>query len=148
MKAVIQRVLQAAVTIEDDINRNIGQGLLVFLGVGQDDTKEQVKKMAEKIIGLRIFEDKNGKTNLSLQDVNGQLLVVSQFTLLADCKKGKRPSFINAGDPKMANQLYEDFISLAKEKVTIVEHGEFGADMKVSLVNDGPFTILLDTKEL
>lgn len=148
MKAVIQRVLEASVTINHKITGSIDKGLLVFLGVGSEDTIEEVKKLANKMIGLRIFEDQDGKTNLSLQEVNGQLLVVSQFTLLADCKKGRRPSFIKAGDPNVANDLYEDFISLVKEQVDIVEHGEFGADMKVSLINDGPFTIILDTKEL
>lgn len=148
MKAVIQRVLEASVEIDQQINGSIKQGLLVFLGVGFDDTIDQVKKLADKVIGLRIFEDENGKTNLSLQDVAGQLLIVSQFTLLADCKKGKRPSFIKAGEPETANNLYEAFIELAKEQIDVVEHGEFGADMKVSLINDGPFTIILDTKDL
>lgn len=148
MKAVIQRVCHATVTVEQEIVGDIKQGLLVFLGVGKEDTKADVEKFVDKTIGLRIFADQDGKTNLSLQDVGGELLVVSQFTLYADCKKGRRPSFINAGEPEKAEQLYEYFIECAKEKIKKVEHGAFGADMKVDLLNDGPFTIVLDSREL
>lgn len=148
MKAVIQRVKKASVTVEGNVIGAIQEGLLVLLGISKEDTKEEVKKFVNKIIGLRIFADENGKTNLSLQEINGELLVVSQFTLYADCKKGRRPSFVNAGDPEVANELYEFFIALAKEKVEKVEHGSFGADMKVELLNDGPFTIVLDSRDL
>ena len=148
MKAVIQRVKKASVTVEGSVIGAIQEGLLVLLGISKEDTKEEVKKFVNKIIGLRIFADENGKTNLSLQEINGELLVVSQFTLYADCKKGRRPSFVNAGDPEVANELYEFFIALAKEKVEKVEQGSFGADMKVELLNDGPFTIVLDSRDL
>lgn len=148
MKAVIQRVKKASVTVEGNVIGAIQEGLLVLLGISKEDTKEEVKKFVNKIIGLRIFADENGKTNLSLQEINGELLVVSQFTLYADCKKGRRPSFVNAGDPEVANELYEFFIALAKEKVEKVEQGSFGADMKVELLNDGPFTIVLDSRDL
>ena len=148
MKAVIQRVKKASVTVEGNVIGAIQEGLLVLLGISKEDTKEEVKKFVNKIIGLRIFADENGKTNLSLQEINGELLVVSQFTLYADCKKGRRPSFVNAGDPEFANELYEFFIALAKEKVEKVEHGSFGSDMKVELLNDGPFTIVLDSRDL
>lgn len=148
MKAIIQRVTNAAVSVEGNQIGAIEKGLLILLGVCNEDTKEEVNKFVDKITGLRIFEDENGKTNLSLQDVEGELLVISQFTLYADCKKGRRPSFINAGNPDLAKELYEYFIEMAKTKVEKVEQGEFGADMKVSLVNDGPFTIVLDSKEL
>ncbi len=148
MKAVIQRVKKASVTVEGSVIGAIQEGLLVLLGISKEDTKEEVKKFVNKILGLRIFADENGKTNLSLQDIKGELLVVSQFTLYADCKKGRRPSFVNAGDPEFANELYEFFIELAKEKVEKVEHGSFGADMKVELLNDGPFTIVLDSRDL
>lgn len=148
MKAVIQRVKKASVTVEGSVIGAIQEGLLVLLGISKEDTKEEVKKFVNKILGLRIFADENGKTNLSLQEINGELLVVSQFTLYADCKKGRRPSFVNAGDPEVANELYEFFITLAKEKVEKVEHGSFGADMKVELLNDGPFTIVLDSRDL
>lgn len=144
MKIVIQRVLEASVAIEGKTEGKIGKGLLLFLGVGAEDTKEIADKFLDKIIKLRIFEDEDGKTNLSLKDVEGELLVVSQFTLYADCKKGNRPSFINSAPPAMAEELYEYFLEKCREKLGSVEHGQFGADMKVSLVNDGPFTILLD----
>lgn len=148
MKAVIQRVSEASVTIDSEVVGQIGNGFLVLLGVAAGDTEEELKKIAKKMIGLRIFQDDQGKTNLSLKDVNGQLLIVSQFTLLADCRKGRRPSFVKAGDPENANRLYERFIDICKEEIDVVEHGEFGADMKVSLINDGPFTIILDSNEL
>ena len=148
MRLVIQRVLHAEVQVDGNTIGKIGKGLLVFVGAGQDDTKEIADKYLRKLLGLRIFEDENGKTNLSLKDVDGALLIVSQFTLYANCKKGNRPSFIEAGEPHMAEALYEDMIDEAKKSVPVVEHGEFGADMKVSLLNDGPFTIILDEKIL
>ena len=116
--------------------------------MSNEDTKEIANKMIKKMINLRIFDDADGKTNLALKDVNGELLLVSQFTLYADCKKGNRPSFINAGKPDMANEMYEYIISKCKEEIEVVEQGEFGADMKVSLLNDGPFTIVLDSSEI
>ena len=148
MRLVIQRVLHAEVQVDGNTIGKIGKGLLVFVGAGQDDTKEIADKYLRKLIGLRIFADENGKTNLSLKDVDGELLIVSQFTLYANCKKGNRPSFIEAGEPHMAEALYEYMIDEAKKSVPVVEHGEFGADMKVSLLNDGPFTIILDEKIL
>lgn len=144
MKIVIQRVLEAEVSIDGKTQGKIGKGLLLLLGVGAEDTKEIANKFLEKILKLRIFEDAEGKTNLSLQDVKGEILVVSQFTLYADCRKGNRPSFINSAPPAMAEELYEYFLATCKAKLGKVEHGQFGADMKVSLVNDGPFTIVLD----
>lgn len=148
MRLVIQRVLHAEVQVDGNTIGKIRKGLLVFVGAGQNDTKEIADKYLRKLLGLRIFEDKNGKTNLSLKDVDGELLIVSQFTLYANCKKGNRPSFIEAGEPHMAEALYEYMIEEAKKSVPVVEHGEFGADMKVSLLNDGPFTIILDEKIL
>ena len=148
MKAIIQRVSRASVTIEEKVVGAIGQGYLVLLGVAQGDTVEVMEKLVKKMIDLRIFQDENGKTNLSIEDVGGEILVVSQFTLLADCKKGRRPSFIKAGDPKTAEEMYELFIKECKKRISKVEHGSFGSDMKVELVNDGPFTIILDSDEL
>lgn len=148
MRLVIQRVLHAEVQVDGNTIGKIGKGLLVFVGAGQDDTKEIADKYLRKLLGLRIFEDENGKTNLSLKDVDGELLIVSQFTLYANCKKGNRPSFNEAGEPHMAEALYEYMIDEAKKSVPVVEHGEFGADMKVSLLNDGPFTVILDEKIL
>ena len=148
MRLVIQRVLHAEVQVDGNTIGKIGKGLLVFVGAGQDDTKEIADKYLRKLLGLRIFEDENGKTNLSLKDVDGELLIVSQFTLYANCKKGNRPSFIEVGEPHMAEALYEYMIEEAKKSVPVVEHGEFGADMKVSLLNDGPFTVILDEKIL
>ena len=148
MKAVIQRVTQAQVRIEGNVVGSIGKGCLILLGVGQGDSEEQVEKLWSKIFRMRIFADENGKTNLSLGDVAGEVLVVSQFTLYADCRRGNRPSFTKAGSPDSANALYERFVELARRDVERVETGEFGADMQVSLQNDGPFTILLDTDEL
>lgn len=148
MRLVIQRVLHAEVQVDGNTIGKIGKGLLVFVGAGQDDTKKIADKYLRKLLGLRIFEDENGKTNLSLKDVDGELLIVSQFTLYANCKKGNRPSFIEAGEPHMAEALYEYMIDEAKKSVPVVEHGEFGADMKVSLLNDGPFTVILDEKIL
>lgn len=143
MKILLQRVTKATVTVDDKIIGSIDKGLLIFLGVEVNDTEDMLSKYVDKIIKLRIFEDENHKTNLSLKDVNGSLLVVSQFTLCADCSHGNRPGFTNAKAPAEAREMYEKFISLCKEQTETVEHGEFGADMKVSLVNDGPFTILL-----
>lgn len=144
MKLVIQRVNHAEVKVNNEIVGSINKGFLVLVGVGQSDTKEIADKYLKKLLGLRIFEDEAGKTNLSLSDVNGELLMVSQFTLYANCKKGNRPSFIEAGNPELAETLYEYMIAQAKKQVPVVEHGIFGADMKVSLENDGPFTVILD----
>lgn len=144
MKFVIQRVSEASVSVDDKIVGAIGKGYLVLIGVGKDDTREDADFYIKKMIGLRIFEDENGKTNLSLGDVGGQLLLVSQFTLYANCRKGNRPSFIDAGEPAQAEALYQYIIEECKKQVKVVECGEFGADMKVRLCNDGPFTILLD----
>ena len=148
MRFVIQRVTEASVTIDGDISGKIGKGYLVLIGVVATDTKEIADKMIRKMIGLRIFEDEQGKTNLSLADVDGGLLLVSQFTLYANCKRGNRPSFIEAGKPDMANEMYEYIIEKCRESVDEVQTGEFGADMKVQLLNDGPFTILLDSDQL
>ena len=148
MRFVIQRVTEASVTIDGEISGKIGKGYLVLIGVADTDTKEIADKMIRKMIGLRIFEDEEGKTNLSLADVDGGLLLVSQFTLYANCKRGNRPSFIEAGKPDMANEMYEYIIEKCRESVDEVQTGEFGADMKVQLLNDGPFTILLDSDQL
>ena len=148
MRFVIQRVTEASVTIDGDISGKIGKGYLVLIGVADTDTKEIADKMIRKMIGLRIFEDEQGKTNLSLADVDGGLLLVSQLTLYANCKRGNRPSFIEAGKPDMANEMYEYIIEKCRESVDEVQTGEFGADMKVQLLNDGPFTILLDSDQL
>ena len=144
MKALIQRVLSASVCVDGECCASISRGFLVFLGVTHADTKEIAEKTAEKIRKLRIFEDENGKTNLSIEDVTGELLVVSQFTLYADCRGGNRPGFENAAEPAYAKHLYEHFLSVCEGKFAKVAHGIFGADMKVSLVNDGPFTIMLE----
>ena len=144
MKLLIQRVNHAQVCVDGEIVGKIGKGFLVFVGVGQNDTREIDDKYLKKILGLRIFEDQNGKTNLSLKDVNGELLMVSQFTLYANCRHGNRPGFTDAGAPDMANKLYEYMLNEAAKQVPVVEHGIFGADMKISLENDGPFTIILD----
>ena len=148
MRFVIQRVTDASVTIDGEISGKIGKGYLVLIGVADTDTKEIADKMIRKMIGLRIFEDEQGKTNLSLADVDGGLLLVSQFTLYANCKRGNRPSFIEAGKPDMANEMYEYIIEKCRESVDEVQTGEFGADMKVQLLNDGRFTILLDSDQL
>ncbi|MCI5512019.1 MAG: D-aminoacyl-tRNA deacylase [Oliverpabstia sp.] len=144
MKFVIQRVNHASVTVDGVITGQISKGLLVFIGVGQNDTKETADQFLKKMLGLRIFEDENGKTNRSISDVNGELLLVSQFTLYANCRKGNRPSFTDAGSPQLAEELYEYLISEAKKIVPVVQTGVFGADMKVDLQNDGPFTVILD----
>ena len=148
MRFVIQRVLNADVKIDGKTAGEIEKGLLVLIGVSGEDTKETADKMIRKLIGLRIFEDDMGKTNLDLETSGGSLLLVSQFTLYANCKKGNRPSFIEAGPPEMAEALYQYIISECRKRVPNVGCGEFGADMKVSLVNDGPFTILLDSAQL
>lgn len=148
MKFVIQRVTNASVEGNHEVIGAINKGFLVLIGVSNDDTTEIADKLIKKLVGLRIFEDENGKTNLALKDVNGELLLVSQFTLYADCKKGNRPSFIKAGKPELANQLYEYIIEACKKEIPVVQTGEFGADMKISLLNDGPFTIILDSDEI
>ena len=148
MKFVIQRVTHADVVVDGNEIGRIGKGFMVLIGVSKEDDKAIADKMVDKMIKLRIFEDENGKTNLSLDDVGGELLLISQFTLYANCKKGNRPSFIDAGAPDDANALYEYIIERCKERVNVVERGEFGADMKVSLLNDGPFTIVLDSSEI
>ena len=145
---MIQRVTKASVTIEERVAGQIRDGFLVLIGVEDSDTQEIADKMIRKMLGLRIFADEQGKTNLSLADVNGQLLLVSQFTLYADCKKGNRPSFVKAGQPDMAKAMYEYVIGECRKQISVVETGEFGADMKVELLNDGPFTILLDSAEI
>lgn len=144
MKFVIQRVEEASVRVDGEVVGAIGQGLLVLIGIEQEDTKEIADKYLKKLIGLRIFMDEEGKTNLSLADVGGELLLISQFTLCANCRKGNRPSFFKAGDPSMAEPLYEYMIAEAKKQVPVVERGVFGAIMKVSLINDGPFTVILE----
>ena len=148
MKLVIQRVTHASVTVDNNVIGKIGKGYMVLIGVSDTDTKEITDKMLDKMIKLRIFEDENGKTNLSLADVGGELLLISQFTLYANCKKGNRPSFIEAGSPDHANALYEYIIEKCKERVDVVEQGEFGAEMKVELLNDGPFTVILDSEQI
>lgn len=148
MRFLIQRVTNADVTVEGRTIGAIGQGLCVFVGVSNTDTKETADKMIRKLINLRIFSDENDKTNLNLSSVNSELLIISQFTLYADCKHGNRPSFIDSGKPDLAEELYEYIIAKCRESVPKVEHGEFGAEMKVSIVNDGPFTIWLDSETL
>lgn len=148
MKLVIQRVTHASVTVDNNVIGKIGKGYMILIGVSDTDTKEIADKMLDKMIKLRIFEDENGKTNLSLADVGGELLLISQFTLYANCKKGNRPSFIEAGSPDHANALYEYIIEKCKERVDVVEQGEFGAEMKVELLNDGPFTVILESEQI
>ena len=146
MKLVIQRVKHASVTVDGNVTGKIGKGFLVLIGIANSDTKEIADQYLKKLLNLRIFADENGKTNLSLKDVNGELLLVSQFTLYADCRKGNRPSFINAGAPDMAEALYEYMIDACRKEIPVVETGIFGADMQVELLNDGPFTIVLDER--
>lgn len=148
MRFVIQRVTEASVSVEGNVIGEIDKGLLVLIGVAESDTCDIADKLVKKLIGLRIFEDENGKTNLSLSDVNGSLLLVSQFTLYANCKKGNRPSFTEAGNPEKAEKLYAYIIEKCKKEIPCVQTGRFGAEMKVSLVNDGPFTVLLDSENL
>ena len=145
MKFVIQRVTKASVTVDSEVVGQINKGFLVLIGVSGTDTKEIADKVVKKMLGLRIFEDENGKTNLSLEDVGGELLLISQFTLYADCKKGNRPSFIAAARPETAIPLYESFVAGCRDRGFHVETGVFGADMQVSSVNDGPVTIIYDT---
>lgn len=147
MRFLIQRVSSASVEIEGKTVGSINRGYCVFVGISNTDTKETADKMIRKMVNLRIFADDEGKTNLNLASVSGELLIISQFTLYADCRHGNRPSFLDAGKPEPSNELYEYIIAKCKESVERVEHGEFGADMKVSLVNDGPFTIWLDSAE-
>ena len=148
MRFVVQRVTHASVTVDSQVIGKIGNGFMVLIGVADTDTREIADKMVKKLLGLRIFEDENGKTNLDIHTVEGELLLISQFTLYANCRHVNRPSFIEAGKPDMANEMYEYIIAKCKEQVPVVEKGEFGADMKVELLNDGPFTILLDSDQL
>lgn len=148
MKFVIQRVRNASVVVDGNIAGQIHRGFLVFIGISDTDTKDVADKMIKKMINMRIFEDENGKINMALKDVAGELLLVSQFTLYADCRKGNRPSFTAAGEPKLANELYEYIITESKKEIDIVEKGVFGADMQVEILNDGPFTIILDSREI
>jgi len=148
LRAVVQRVDWARVVVESDVIGAIDRGLLVLLGVTGDDSDRDVSWMAEKIVNLRIFEDENGKMNLSLRDVGGKALVVSQFTLYGDCRKGRRPSFVKAAEPAMAERLYESFMDAVKDLGVAVERGKFGAHMKVELCNDGPVTLIVDSKEV
>lgn len=144
MKTVVQRVSRASVSVDGKICGQIDKGYLVLLGVGNCDTENDCKRLADKIINLRIFSDENDKINLSLKDVNGSLLIISQFTLYADCRKGNRPNFIQAAKPDEAEKLYSFFVEYCREKVPDVQTGIFGADMKVELLNDGPFTVVLE----
>ncbi len=144
MKALLQRVTSAEVTSDGTLLGSIGKGYLILLGIGCDDNEDTADKLIDKIIKLRLFEDENGKTNLSITDIDGEILVVSQFTLYADCRKGTRPGFSFAAPPKLAESLYEYFLENCKPHFKSVKHGSFGADMKVSLVNDGPFTVMLE----
>lgn len=148
MRFLIQRVNEASVTVDNEVVGQIRKGFLVFVGIREDDTLEMADKMVRKLIGLRIFEDENGKTNLDLKTVAGQLLIISQFTLYADCRKGNRPSFTGAGGPEMAERLYRHVIQQCRQEIDTVEEGRFGAEMKVSILNDGPFTVLLDSDEI
>ena len=148
MKFVVQRVTEASVTVDDKVVGQIGKGFLVLVGISDEDNRQTADKLVKKLTRLRIFEDSEGKTNLSLTDVGGELLMISQFTLYANCKKGYRPSFIEAGKPEMANELYEYICEECKKTIPVVEKGIFGAHMHVSLLNDGPFTILLDSRDL
>lgn len=148
MRFLVQRVTQANVEVEHQIIGSIGKGVLVFVGISNTDTEEIADKMVKKLIGLRIFEDENGKTNLDIRTVGGELLIISQFTLYADCRKGNRPSFTHAGSPDLADTLYRYIIRRCRQEIAKVEEGSFGAEMKVSLLNDGPFSIWLDSEEI
>ena len=148
MKAVLTRVKSASVTIDGEVTGKIGQGFLILLGVGPEDTEEKCRYLAEKALGLRIFEDENEKMNLGLSDVGGEVLVVSQFTLYGNCRKGRRPSFAGAANPELGNALYEKFLTYCEELGFPPQHGRFGADMQVASVNDGPVTLILDTQQL
>ena len=148
MRAILTRVTSASVTIDGEIAGQIGKGFLILLGVGPEDTEKECRFLAEKALGLRVFEDENGKMNLGLEQVGGQVLVVSQFTLYGNCRKGRRPSFTGAAGPELGNQLYESFLNHCRELGYPPQHGQFGADMKVASVNDGPVTLILDTDQL
>lgn len=148
MKFVLQRVEKAQVEVDGEIVGKISKGYLLLVGVTESDTVDIADKMIEKVARLRIFEDENGKINLSIDQVDGEILVISQFTLCADCRKGNRPSFVNAGNPEMAENLYEHILTRCRELFSNTQHGIFGAEMKVSLTNDGPFTLVLDSKEI
>ena len=148
MKAVLMRVKRASVTIDEKETRSIGRGFLILLGVTHDDTEAQAVKLADKLCALRLFEDAEGKINLGLVEVGGEIMIVSQFTLYGNCRKGRRPEFLSAARPETAIPLYEKFVALVREKGFRVETGEFGAYMEVDSVNDGPFTLVVDTKEL
>lgn len=148
MRAVLTRVTSASVTIDGQIVGQIGKGFLILLGVGPEDTEEKCRHLAEKALSLRVFEDENGKMNLGLEQVGGQVLVVSQFTLYGNCRKGRRPSFTDAAGPELGNRLYERFLEICAELGYPPQHGRFGADMKVASVNDGPVTLILDTDQL
>lgn len=148
MRFLIQRVSEASVTVDDRLIGHIDKGFLVFVGISADDNREIADKMIKKLIGLRIFKDENGKINLDMKTVGAQMLIISQFTLYADCRRGNRPSFTDAGSPQMANELYQYIISECRKEIDVVEEGSFGAEMKVSLINDGPFTVLLDSAEI
>ena len=148
MRAVLTRVKSASVTIDGKVNGAIGPGFLILLGVGPEDTEKECRCLAEKALSLRIFEDENGKMNLGLDAIGGQVLVVSQFTLYGNCRKGRRPSFTDAAGPELGNALYEKFLSICEELGYPPQHGEFGADMKVESINDGPVTLILDTDQL
>lgn len=148
MKFVIQRVTHASVTIEGEVKGKIGKGFLVLIGIGKGDDEIIADKLVQKLVNMRIFEDENGKTNLGLKDVDGELLLISQFTLYANCRKGNRPSFTEAGAPDEAERLYGYITDRCKEEIPVVETGGFGADMKVELLNDGPFTVILDSEEV
>lgn len=148
MRAVLTRVKHASVTIDGEVVGKIGQGFLILLGVGPEDTEAECRCLAEKALGLRIFEDENGKMNMGLDAVNGEVLVVSQFTLYGNCRKGRRPSFVEAAGPELGNAMYERFLAICEELGYPPQHGSFGADMKVESLNDGPVTLILDTDQL
>ena len=148
MRAVLTRVKSASVTIDGQVVGQIGKGFLILLGVGPEDTEKECRYLAEKALGLRIFEDENGKMNVGLDQIGGQVLVVSQFTLYGNCRKGRRPSFTEAAGPELGNAMYEKFLSICEELGFPPQHGQFGADMKVESINDGPVTLILDTDQL
>ena len=148
MRAVLTRVKSASVVIDGKVNGKIGRGFLILLGVGPEDTEKECRYLAEKALGLRVFEDENGKMNLGLEAIGGEVLVVSQFTLYGNCRKGRRPSFTDAAGPELGEQLYEKFLAVCQELGYPPQHGRFGADMKVESINDGPVTLILDTDQL
>ena len=148
MRAILTRVNSASCTIDGVKTAEIGRGFLILLGVGPEDTEKECRALAEKALGLRIFEDENGKMNLGLEQIGGQVMVISQFTLYGNCRKGRRPSFVGAADPELGNAMYERFLELCREMGYAPQHGQFGADMKIESINDGPYTLILDTDEL